>query len=148
MFGRKKKENKKGRKPLETFFVRYIGYLGTNKMIPSDQDIYLHILEEGIYIQFLNLKGNLKGTHIEIPYIKMMDIQNMDGGDKVDADRVLTLGLLAGYLWKKHHTITIIKYNDNAEKEPQQVALDLGNGLQKIQPLIYDKMQKAMADNN
>jgi hypothetical protein len=137
-------------KPIDTFFTRYIGYLGTNRYIPTEQDIYLHVYEEGILIQFIDLKV----PPFEIPYTSMIDMRNMSGGDKIDAGRVIGLGLVAtplaitGALWKKHHIITLVQYNDNVSTEPQLIAFDFGDGIQKVQPLIYGKMQKAKTDNN
>ena len=137
-------------KPIDTFLTRYIGYLGTNRYIPSEQDIYLHVYEEGILIQFRDLKV----PNVEIPYTSMIDIRNMSGGDKIDAGRVIGLGLIdtslaiTGALWTKHHIITLVQYTDNISTEPQLIAFDFGDGIQKVQPLIYDKMQKAKADNN
>lgn len=51
-------------KPIDTFLTRYIGYLGTNRYIPSEQDIYLHVYEEGILIQFRDLKVPNIESHI------------------------------------------------------------------------------------
>jgi len=141
MLGRKKKQTN-GAKHIASYYAKYIGYLGTNKMIPSEQEIILHIFEEGIYIAFPNLKGDLKGTHIEIPYNVMTDIRNIDGGSKVDFDRVMVAGVL-GALWKKHHVITLIEYNDENKTEPQRIALDLGDGIQRVQPMIYQRMQRS-----
>jgi hypothetical protein len=132
IFRRKKAEDKV--EPIETYYTQYIGYLGTNKYIPSDQDIYLHVYDEGILIQFIDLKA----PNIEIPYTSMIDMQNISGGEKVEAGRVVALGLIAGTLWKKHHTLTIINYNND-----QTVAFDFGDNIQKVQPMIYERMQRA-----
>jgi len=72
----------------------------------------------------------------------MTDIRNIDGGSKVDFDRVMVAGVL-GALWKKHHVITLIEYNDENKTEPQRIALDLGDGIQKVQPMIYQRMQRS-----
>jgi hypothetical protein len=76
----------------------------------------------------------------------MVDMQNVDAGNKVDLERVIGLGVLTagigsivGLLWKRHHIVTVIKYNDaNGE---QTIALDFLGNTQYAQPLIYKKMR-------
>ena len=74
--------------------------------------------------------------------------------ERRSAGRVIGLGLIdtslaiTGALWTKHHIITSVQYTDNVSTEPQLIAFGFGDGIQKVQPLIYDKMQKAKADNN
>ena len=133
------KENDGIVRPIDTFLTRYIGYLGTNKLIPTEQEIYLHVYEEGILIQFRKIKR----TQIEIPYTSVTEVLNVDGGNKTELDRVLAFGILGG-MWKKQHILTIIKYKDKSFPDKEQVIVfDFEKGLQKVQPLIYEKMQKA-----
>ena len=136
MFGRKKKERIHPEKPLDWFEVQYIGWKGTYGQIPSNQSVILFIFEDEIVVQFQKIKD----TIIRIPYRSMVEIENIDQGQKTDTDRVLMLGL-AGYMWKKKQVLTIIKYT-HSEQKPQSVAFDFEGGLQDIQSMIYKKMQQ------
>ena len=122
------KENDEPVRPIDTFFARYIGHLGTNKHIPTDQETYLHVYDEGILIQFRKIKG----TQIEIPYASITEILNVEGGKQIE---------LSGY---KKKILSVIKYKNNSFPDKEQVVVfDFEKGLQKVQPLIYEKMQKA-----
>ena len=110
------------------FFARYIGHLRTNKSIPTDQETYLNVYEEGILIQFRKIKG----TQIEIPSASITEILNVEGGKQIE---------LSGY---KKKILTVTKYKDNSFPDKEQVVVfDFEQGLQKVQSLIYEKMQKA-----
>ena len=61
-------------------------------------------------------------------------------------DRVIGLGVLTGgigsiigYLWKRHHILTIIKYTDDTLSS-QIMAVDFLGNIKYAQPLIYNKM--------
>ena len=83
----------------------------------------------------------------------MIDMQNVDAGNKVDVERVIGLGVLTagigsifGLLWKRHHIVTVIKYNDvNGE---QTIALDFLANTQYAQTLIYKKMRDIQQQRN
>lgn len=73
----------------------------------------------------------------------MTEVLNVDGGNKMALDRVLAFGILGG-IWKKQHILTVIKYKDNSFPDKEQVVVfDFEHGLQRVQPLIYEKIQKA-----
>lgn len=131
----------KGEKSIVSYYAQYIGLLGSNKYIPTDQDTYIHLYEDMLIVQFLKLEGVM----ITIPYYSIVDILNLDGGEKISPGRVVGAGLIAlplaivGALWKKHHIITVIKYLDFAT-EPETLALDFGDNLQYAQSFIYEKI--------
>src|SRR5919107_1674485 len=78
----------------------------------------------------------------------MIDLQNVDAGNKVDLDRVLGLslaslgvGTIVGLLWKRHHIVTIIKYTDEVQAL-QTIALDFLAATKYAQPLINRKFRE------
>ena len=40
----------------------------------------------------------------------MTDVQHIDGGKKFDLEK----GVIGGLIWKRHHIMTVIKYDDDA----------------------------------
>jgi hypothetical protein len=70
----------------------------------------------------------------------MTELQHVDAGKKVDADRVLLFGP-AGLLWKRHHIVTIIKYTDEVQAS-QTIALDFRANTKYAQPLIDRKFRE------
>ena len=65
----------------------------------------------------------------------MTEVLNMEGGKQIE---------LSGY---KKKILMVIKYRDNSISDKEQVVVFyFEKGLQKVQPLIYEKMQKAKAN--
>ena len=144
LFGRDKGEDNE-EKPIVFYYAKYIGVLGSNKSLPVDEESYVYIFEDRIDIKLLKSKGGIlltsKGeSKITIPYRNMTELQHVDAGKKVDADRVLLLGL-PGLLWKRHAIVTVIKYNDD-NSEPQTIALDFRANTKYAQPLIDRKFRE------
>jgi hypothetical protein len=132
-------------KPIIFYYAKYIGVLGSDKSRPVDEDSYVYIFNDRIEIKLLKSKGGIlltsKGeSKITIPYRNMTELQHVDAGKKVDADRVLLLGL-PGLLWKRHAIVTVIKYNDD-NSEPQTIALDFRANTKYAQPLINRKFRE------
>ena len=71
----------KGEKSIVSYYAQYIGLLGSIKYIPTDQDTYIHLYEDMLIVQFLKIKGVM----ITIPYNSIVDILNLDGGEKMSA---------------------------------------------------------------
>ena len=46
-----------------------------------------------------------------------------------------------GYIWKKNHIYTVIEYDDGVDR--QKIILDFDKNIEKMQPLIYQKMLQA-----
>lgn len=143
LFGKGKDQNKEPiEKPIVIYYAKYIGLGGTNKSLPIDEGVYVRIYDDRIDIDFLKSKGPRTIIHFD----EMIDMQNVDAGNKVDVERVIGLGVLTagigsivGLLWKRHHIVTVIKYNDaNGE---QTIALDFLADTKYAQPLIYKKMR-------
>ena len=144
LFGKDKDQKDKEpiEKPIVLYYAKYIGVGGTNKSLPIDEGIYVRIYDDRIDIDFLKSKGPRTIIH----YDEMIDMQHIDAGNKVDLERVIGLGVLTagigsivGLLWKRHHIVTVIKYDDaNGE---QTIALDFQGNTKYAQPLIYEKMR-------
>src|SRR5918996_215880 len=144
LFGRDKGEDNE-EKPIVLYYAKYIGVLGSDKSRPVDEDSYVYIFNDRIEIKLLKSKGGIllssKGEAIiTIPYRNMTELQHVDVGKKVDADRVLTLGL-AGLLWKRRAIVTVIKYDDD-NSEPQTIALDFRANTKYAQPLVDKKFRE------
>jgi hypothetical protein len=109
-------------------------YIGGHKAFPKQKHTKVAVYGNRLEIVELNLS---------IPYSSMINIENMDD-KKISALRVVVLGLvflplaIVGALWKKKVLYTVIQYNDGVDE--QTIILDLGKGVESIQPLIYQKM--------
>ena len=76
----------------------------------------------------------------------MTNIENMND-KKISALRVVGLGLIflplaiVGALWKQKKLYTVIEYHDGLDT--QQVIFDFDDNVEKMQPLIYQRMLQA-----
>ena len=66
----------------------------------------------------------------------MTEVQHIDGGMKFDLEK----GVIGGIIWKRHHIVTVIKYDDNALI--QTIALDFQANTKYAQPIINNKMRE------
>ena len=128
--GKDQKDNEPIEKPIVLYYAKYIGVLGSNKSFPTEEGAYVRIHEDRIEIELLKSK-----FQVAIPYKNMTDVQHIDGGKKFDLEK----GVIGGLIWKRHHIVTVIKYDDNALI--QTIALDFQANTKYAQPLIYKKMQ-------
>lgn len=109
-------------------------YIGGHAAFPKQKHTNVEVYENRIEIEALKLS---------VPYSTMTNIENMDD-KKISALRVVVLGLIflplaiVGALWKKKKLYTVIEYNDGIVE--QTIILDLGKEIDRIQPLIYQKM--------
>ncbi|HEX6294621.1 MAG TPA: hypothetical protein VFZ46_05650 [Nitrososphaeraceae archaeon] len=103
-------------------------YIGGHKAFPKPKHTKVAIYHDRLEILELNLS---------IPYSFMKNIENMED-KKISKLRVVALGPIIGVLWKKKVLYTVITYNDGIDE--QTIVLDLGKGVDSIQPLIYQKM--------
>lgn len=134
LFGRdQNKHTDNVEKPIIYYYAKQIGVLGTNVSSPIQEDAHVHIYEDRIEVELLKDKAR-----IIIPYKAMTDLQNLDAGNKVDIDRVIGTGIIPGFLWKRHHIITVIKYTDDVNVS-QIMAIDFLDDTKYAQPLIYKK---------
>ena len=147
LFGKDSNKDKDNQeeKPIVFYYAKYIGVLGNNKSRPVDEDSYVYIFNDRIEIKLLKSKGGILLTSkgeaiITIPYRNMTELQHVDAGKKVDADRVLLFGP-AGLLWKRHHIVTIIKYTDEVQAS-QTIALDFRANTKYAQSLIDRKLRE------
>ena len=147
LFGKDSNKDKDNQeeKPIVFYYAKYIGVLGNNKSRPVDEDSYVYIFNDRIEIKLLKSKGGILLTSkgeaiITIPYRNMTELQHIDAGKKVDADRVLLFGP-AGLLWKRHHIVTIIKYTDEVQAS-QTIALDFRANTKYAQSLIDRKLRE------
>ena len=124
-------------KNLEVEF--YTKYLGGHKAYPTTKGINtrIYIYPDGIGV------GN---PNLFIPYSQMTNIENMND-KKISALRVVGLGLIflplaiVGALWKQKKLYTVIEYHDGLDT--QQVIFDFDDNVEKMQPLIYQRMLQA-----
>lgn len=103
-------------------------YVGGHKMYPKSTDTKVLIYSDRLEVEKLNLK---------IPYASMTNIENADES-KISAMRVVLLGVI-GALWKKKHVYTVIQYKDPLG-EVQSMVFDFEKEIDKVQPIIYQKM--------
>jgi|SRR5215208_5658121 len=103
-------------------------YIGGHKAFPKQKHTKVAIYHDRLEILELNLS---------IPYSFMKNIENMED-KKISKLRVVALGPIIGVLWKKKVLYTVITCNDGIDE--QTIVLDLGKGVDSIQPLIYQKM--------
>jgi hypothetical protein len=112
-------------------------YIGGHKAFPKKSHTKVGIYEDRL---------ELTNPSLRIPYASMKNIENMDE-KKISALRVVVLGIvflplaIIGALWKKKMIYTVIEYNDGIDE--QTIILDFGRKLDKIQPLVYQKMLSA-----
>jgi hypothetical protein len=102
-------------------------YIGGHRAFPKQKHTKVKVYGDGIELEALKLT---------VPYSSMTNIENMDD-KKISAIRVVALGVI-GVLWKKKVVYTVIQYNDGVDE--QTIMLDFGKEIDKIQPLIYQKM--------
>lgn len=122
-FGKKQEEQDR---PDFRFEAKYIG---GHKMYPKPADTKVLLYSDWLEVERLN--------HLKVAYKSMTSIENADES-KISAMRVVLLGLV-GALWKKKHTYTVIQYKD-AIGEQQTMVFDFDKDIDKVQPLIYQKM--------
>jgi hypothetical protein len=125
-FGLGKKQEGQEEKPEAKFDAKYIG---GHKMFPKATDTKVLIFGDRIEVEKLN--------HLKVPYKSMTNIENADES-KISALRVVLLNVV-GALWKKKHTYTVIQYKD-ALGEQQTMIFDFERQIDKVQPIIYQKM--------
>jgi hypothetical protein len=102
--------------------------------------VYVYLYEDRMRVE--PRKQNLKSANTTtIPYKSMTDLQNVDAGNKVDLERVIGIGVIPGLLWKKRHTVTVIKYTDE-NSVPQIIAIDFLDNTKYAQPNIYKSMRE------
>ena len=78
LFVRDKNKDKDNEvKPIIRYYAEYIGVLGSNKSLLVDEDSYVSIFEDRLYIELLKSK-----VKIIIPYVSMTDIQHVDAERK------------------------------------------------------------------
>ena len=92
LFGRDQNKDKDNvEKSIIYYNAKYIGFLGSNKSLPVEEDAHVHIYEDRIVVQLLKSK-----FQTVIPYKNITDVENVDAGNKADLDRVIGLGVLTG----------------------------------------------------
>jgi Short C-terminal domain len=147
----RRNQNKDVEKPIITYYVKYIGALSSNKSYPLEEGADVHIYEDRVVVELL--KSKFKTT---IPYKNMIDIQNVNAGNKVDLDRVFGLGLLTGgvgsivaLLWKRHAILIVIKYSDDADTKATMSIADELSKLAKLkeQGVITEEEFSQMKNN-
>jgi hypothetical protein len=131
LFRRNQDMDKEEEKPIAFCYAKYIGVLGSNKSLSTEEDAYVYIFEDRIVVKLLKSM-----FRTEIPYQNMTEIQNIDAAKKVGLERATELGLITGHLWKTHAIITVIKYDDDDTSEPQTIVLDFKHDREYAPPLI------------
>jgi hypothetical protein len=132
-FGFDKKQEEQDR-PEFKFEAKYIG---GHKMYPKPTDTKVLLFSDRVEVEKLN--------HLKVAYKSMTNIENADES-KISAMRVALLGIV-GALWKKKHTYTIIQYKD-VLGEQQTIVFDFEKDIDRVQPLIYQKMLETRAGSS
>jgi hypothetical protein len=118
----------------------YATYIGGHVEYPKSRGCQITLYDNRIELNFekTSFFGNTfeKNPTIVISYQSMTNIENANE-DRLSALRVTMLGIIGG-LWKKKHVYTVIQYKD--EIGEKTIALDFGNKIDQVQPLIYHKM--------
>jgi hypothetical protein len=109
-------------------------YVGGHKMFPKSVDTAILLFNDRMEIEKLN--------HLKVNYKSMTNIENADES-KISAMRIVLLGII-GALWKKKHTYTVIQYKDILG-ELQTMVFDFDKDIDKVQPIIYQKMLESRA---
>jgi hypothetical protein len=130
-FGKKQEEQVK---PDFRFEAKYVG---GHKMYPKPADTKVLLFNDRLEVEKL--------SHLKVAYKSMTNIENADES-KISAMRVVLLGLI-GALWKKKHTYTVIQYKD-ALNEQQTMIFDFDKDIDKVQPIIYQKMLDSRASSS
>lgn len=129
-----KKRKEKAQKPI----VVYHGeYMGGHPMYPERRQITVAIWEKWIVLEEVGEHGE----NLEIPIEAITKIGN-ETAERITKTRVLLTGPVIGLLWKKHFTYTVIEYKDGTARAEQCVIVDFGEGVEKVQRLIYELMEE------
>ncbi len=121
LFGKDKKEDMVG----NPFFEAK--YVGGHKLYPKSRNVEITLLQDKI---------NVTQISIEIPYSAISNVENADD-KKIELSRVILLGI-AGALWKKKRTYTVIEYTDELGNQ-QTVVFDFDKRIEEAQQIIYKK---------
>jgi hypothetical protein len=133
-FGFGKKQGDQQDKPEFKFEAKYIG---GHKMYPKPTDTRVLLFNDRIEVEKLN--------HLKVAYKSITNIENADES-KISAMRVALLGIV-GALWKKKHTYTVVQYKD-VLGEQQTMVFDFEKDIDKVQPIIYQKMLESRAGSS
>jgi hypothetical protein len=119
------------RKDKTDYYMSTAKYAGGDPMFPTEENAVVFMFEDRIQVELFNKSKKI----FVIPYKNMTDVKSTDGGDRVDAERFLLLGI-GGLLWKKHHLYTILEYTE--ENESRELVIDFMNNTKNAQPIIYE----------